>query len=472
MSGAMVSPIRPASRPMSAIPVPAGDMFEIIGEYIEANRLDRAERLLGHVLAAVPNQGDALHLKGLIAARRKRPGDAATLMEQAMAEGARKPAQLRNLSEVYRVLGRLDQAVTLARQSIAGDPADPLGPFNLAMIHYDRLEIEPCIAAARHSVSLRHNLPQSHMKLAQAHLLAGDFGPGWDEYEWRYQIPGAQPLMPPTDRPQWDGSPLPDQRLLLIGDQGFGDVVMFMRYIPWALTLCPTISVACSAEMQPLIARTYPQVETFTQWDKTPPYAAYCPLSGLPKRHGTRLETIPNDGPYITAEPDRLTLWKDRLAERVPAGLKRIGIAWAGRPTHNNDYNRSVALTTFAPFASVPGIAFVSLQKGDGTAQIPNWPGPAPLIDFGAQLDTFDDTMAIIAQLDLLVTVDTAIGHFAGALGTPAWIMLPYAPDWRWLMHRADTPWYDSLRLFRPPAIRRWDVIVEQVTRELRARFA
>jgi hypothetical protein len=247
---------------------------------------------------------------------------------------------------------------------------------------------------------------------------------------------------------------------------------MFMRYIPWALTLCPTISVACSAEMQPLIARTYPQAETFTQWDKTPPYAAYCPLSGLPKRHGTRLENIPNDGPYITAEADRLALWKERLAERVPAGLKRIGIAWAGRPTHNNDYNRSVALTTFAPFASVPGIAFVSLQKGDGTAQIPNWPGPAPLIDFGAQLDTFDDTMAIIAQLDLLVTVDTAIGHFAGALGTPAWIMLPYAPDWRWLMHRADTPWYDSLRLFRPPAIRRWDAIVEQVTRELRAKFA
>ncbi len=471
MSGAMISPIRPASRPMPGIPVPAADLFEIIGEYIEASRLDRAERLLGHVLAAVPNQGDALHLKGLIAARRKRPADAAALMEQAMAQGARKPAQLRNLSEVYRVLGRLDQAVTLARQSIAGDPADPLGPFNLAMIHYDRLEIEPCIAAAAHSVSLRHNLPQSHMKLAQAYLLAGNFERGWDEYEWRYQIPGAQALMPPTDRPQWDGRAMPDQRLLLIGDQGFGDVVMFMRYIPWALTLCPTISIACSAEMQPLISRTYPQVETFTQWDKTPPYAAYCPLSGLPKRHGTRLETIPNDGPYITPEPDRLALWKDRLAERVPSGLKRIGIAWAGRPTHNNDYNRSVALTTFSPFAAVPGLAFVSLQKGDGTSQIPNWPGPAPLIDFGTQLDTFDDTMAIISQLDLLVTVDTAIGHFAGAMGIPAWIMLPYAPDWRWLMNRSDTPWYDSLRLFRPPAIRRWDVLVDEVTQELKKRF-
>jgi tetratricopeptide (TPR) repeat protein len=469
MSGVMVSPIRPAARPVPSIPLPAADVFDIIGEYIEAGRLDRAERLLGHVLAAVPDMGDALHLKGLIAARRKRSADAAALMERALAQGARKPAQLRNLSEVYRVLGRLDQALTLARQSIAGDPADPLGPFNLAMIHYDRLEIGPCLAAARHSLALRANLPQSHMKLAQAHLLAGEMEPGWAEYEWRYQIPGAQALMPATDRPQWDGRPLPDQTLLLIGDQGFGDVVMFMRYIPWALTLCPNIAVACSAEMQPLLARTYPQVRTFTKWDETPPYAAYCPLSGLPMRHGTRLDTVPNDGPYIAAEPERQALWAERLAARIPAGLKRIGIAWAGRPTHNNDYNRSVALSVLAPLAAVPGVAFVSLQKGDGAAQAAQWPGPAPLVDFGAQLDTFDDTMAIIAGLDLLVTVDTAIGHFAGAMGVPAWIMLPYAPDWRWLMERTDTPWYDSLRLFRPPAIRRWDVVVADVTKALAA---
>jgi hypothetical protein len=472
MSGAMISPIRPAARPVPAIPLPAADVFEIVGEYIEANRLDRAERLLGHVLAAVPTLADALHLKGLIAARRKRPADAAALMEQALAQGARKPTQLRNLSEVYRVLGKLEQAVTLARQAIAGDPADPLGPFNLAMIHYDRLEIDACISAARHSLSLRNNLPQSHMKLAQAHLLAGDFDPGWDEYEWRYQIPGAQALMPATDRPQWDGRALPNDRLLLIGDQGFGDVVMFMRYIPWALTLCPTIAVACSQEMQPLLARTYPQVKTFTKWDETPPYAMYCPLSGLPKRHGTRLENVPNDGPYIAAEPGKQALWAQRLNARIAPGLKRIGIAWAGRPTHNNDYNRSVPLATFLPFAGVPNVAFVSLQKGDGTAQIPQWTGPAPLIEFSAQLDTFDDTMAIIANLDLLVTVDTAIGHFAGAMGRDAWIMIPYAPDWRWLMARSDTPWYDSLRLFRPPAIRRWDAVVEQVRAALMERFA
>ena len=472
MSAALLSFGHQVSQLPATIPVPAADLFEMVSEYIEAGRLDRAERLIGHVLAQAPSHGDALHLKGLIAGRRKQPAAAAALMERAMTQGARKPAQLRNLSEVYRVLGRLDQALALARQAIAGDPAEPLGPFGLALVHYDRLELDACIAAARHSLALRSKLPQSHMKLAQAHLLAGDFAVGWEEYEWRFQIPGAQHPLPSTDRPQWDGRAMPTQRLLLIADQGFGDVVMFMRYIPWVLERCPMVALACSAEMKALITRTYPQIVAFSQWSEAPPCSVYCPLSGLPYRHGTRLDTIPNDGPYIGADPERMALWAARLAARAPAGMKRVGIAWAGRPTHNNDFNRSVALTALAPLAQVPNLAVVSLQKGDRRAQIADWPGPAPIVDVGGELDDFTDAMAVIANLDLLVTVDTALGHFAGAMGKPVWVMLPYAPDWRWLLGRADTPWYDSMRLFRPPATRRWDVLAEQVRTELAARFA
>jgi len=153
-------------------------------------------------------------------------------MERSIAEGGVKSAHFRNLSEVYRLQARLDEALAAARRAVALDPADPLGPFNLAMVHYDRLETEACIAAARHSLDLRPNLPQSHMKLAQAHLLRGEFEPGWAEYEWRYQIPGAQPLMPKTDKPQWDGRELPEGCVLLVADQGFGDVVMFSAISP------------------------------------------------------------------------------------------------------------------------------------------------------------------------------------------------------------------------------------------------
>lgn len=151
--------------------------------------------------------------------------------------------------------------------------------------------------------------------------------------------------------------------------------------------------------------------------------------------------------------------------------MKRVGIAWAGRPTHNNDHNRTTTLAALAPLGEVPGIALVSLQKGEGVDQIALWKGPAPLIDIGTKLQDFEDTMAVIDQLDLMVTVDTAIGHFAGAMGRPAWIMVPFAPDWRWLMGRQDTPWYPSLRLLRHPMTKRWDLLVPMVAEELRREF-
>ncbi len=455
-----------------AIPVPAGEIFTVATEYVEAGRLDAAERMLGHILNVAPKQADAVHLKGLIAFRRGKIAEAGELMERSIAEGGgQKSAHFRNLSEVYRLQAKLDEALTAARRSIALDPADPLGPFNLAMVHYDRLETEACVAAARHSLDLRPNLPQSHMKLAQVRLLRGELEEGWEEYEWRYQIPGAQPLMPKTDKPQWDGRDLGEGRVLLVADQGFGDVVMFMRYIPWVQSVVKNVVIACSAEMLPTLQRHYPGVALFNRWDQCPEYVAFCPLSGLPRLKKTRIENIPGETPYMHPDPEKMRIWGDRLKELTP-GLRRIGIAWAGRPTHNNDINRSIKLEMLAPIYDIEGIALLSLQKGKPVEQLAGYKGRAPLIDLDKQLETFEDTMAVISQLDLLVTVDTAIGHFAGAMNRPAWIMVPHAPDWRWLLGRSDTPWYPSLRLFRHPAPRRWDMVIPAVAAELRRHLA
>jgi hypothetical protein len=307
------------------------------------------------------------------------------------------------------------------------------------------------------------------MKLGQVHLLRAEFEKGWDEYEWRYQIPGAQPLMPKTDKPQWDGTPKGQgERVMLIGDQGFGDVIMFARYIPWVQSRCAEVSVACSPEMQPILARMYEGLHLFCRWDEAPPYVAYCPLSGLPRLHKTRLETIPQSVPYMRAEPARAALWKQRLDAQVPAGLKRVAIAWAGRPTHNNDINRTITLDTLAPIAALDGIALVSVQKGPATSQVANYKGHAPIIDLDKQIVDFDDTMAVLENVDLLVCVDTSVGHFAGAMGRPAWIMIPYAPDWRWLRDREDSPWYPSLRLLRHKQPRRWDLLVPEVAEQLK----
>jgi hypothetical protein len=449
---------------MATLPVP--ELFAVIGEYIDAGRIDAASRLLGHLLASHPDLPDALHIQGLISYKLE---SATRLMARSLAAGAVKSVYYRNISEVHRLQLRPDAALAAARRAIALDPADPLGPFNLAMVHYDRMELPSCVAAARHAVALRPDQPQAHMKLAQALLLDGAFAEGWDEYEWRYRIPGAQPLMPDATArqfaaPAWDGRALAQHTLLLIADQGFGDVVMFARYIAWARHRCPSLIIACSGEMLPVLRALFPTIPTLCRWDDVPPHAAVCPLSGLPRLHGTRLDTIPPMTPPLRAAIPSAAHWRARLDAQIPPGRLRVGIAWAGRPSHANDHNRSTTLAALAPLGDIAGIALVSLQKGPAAAQAPQLPG---LIDINAQLDTFGDTMAVIDGLDLVVTVDTAVAHIAGAMGRPAWVMLPFAPDWRWLTTRQDSPWYPSLRLFRHPAPRRWDRVVAELASEL-----
>jgi hypothetical protein len=221
--------------------------------------------------------------------------------------------------------------------------------------------------------------------------------------------------------------------------------------------------------MRPLLERHFPGATYFSRWDECPKFTAFCPFSGLTRLAGTRVDNVPTSESYLQPLPDKLAHWRARLDALVPAGLKRVAIAWAGRPTHNNDRNRSVTLNMLAPFGAVPGIALVAVQKGPPAAQAAQWQGPAPLISLDAELADFEDTAAVLASVDLLVCVDTSVGHLTGALGRPAWVMLPYAPDWRWLMARSDSPWYPSLRLFRQPAPRAWTPLIEAVAGELTA---
>jgi hypothetical protein len=192
-----------------------------------------------------------------------------------------------------------------------------------------------------------------------------------------------------------------------------------------------------------------------SRWDKCPPFASYCPLSGLPRLHGTDLDNIPNNVPYLRAEPAGAAAWRERLDDLAPSGL-RIGIVWAGRPIHNNDWNRSAGLAAFAPLANTDGTVLISLQKGTAQSAIATYFDQAPLVNIGSMVREFADTIAIIESLDLVVTVDTVVAHLAGAMGKPVWILLPYAPDWRWLLDREDTPWYPTARLFRQPEAGDW----------------
>jgi hypothetical protein len=462
----METPIARANAP-GTVPVPVGELLRIAGEYERAGRIEEAGRLLDHILAALPNQGDALHLAGIVAFRRGSPSRALELMESALRHGIDTPLYLRNICEVYRTLGRLDEALAAARRATTLAPTDPLCLHNQAIIHYHRLELDAALNCAAQALRIDPSLPGAHFVRAEALLLRGEWEAGWEEYEWRFRIGGAAPLMPPTGKPQWDGTPFADRTLLLVADQGFGDVIQFSRYIPWARERCPDIAIACSPEMIPMLRQVAPEARLFARWQECPDYAAFCALSGLPRLARTRTESVPAPIPYLHADPARVAHWAARLDGLVPKGFRRIGVIWAGRPTHNNDRNRTALLADLAPIGNVPGIALLALQKGPKTGQAGGWYGRAPLVNLGAEIQDYDDTMAILANIEVLVTVDTSVAHLAGAMGRPAWIMLPFAPDWRWLLGRMDSPWYPSVRLFRQSTVRRWDDVLQAVATAL-----
>lgn len=414
---------------------------------------------------------EALHEQGLLAAREGRIEDAARLMERSIEAWPAKPYFFRNLCEIYRLLGRHDEALTAGLKAASGDPNDALAHSNLSVLRYERLEPTEAIASAERAIALAPELPGGHFGLAEASLLVGDLARGWREYEWRWRLAGVPPLTPGLDLPTWDGALLVNGRLLLVADQGFGDGLQFARFIPWARERCGDLVIAASREMQPLLAQVAPGVKLFDAWAEASGCVAVCPLSSLPGLAGVRLDTIPAPVPYLRPDPTRSVAWRARLDELVAPGWPRVGLVWAGRPTHRNDRNRSVALEALGAITGLDGVTLVSLQKGPAVAQVGGYFGRAPLINLGPELADFEDTLAVIDSLDLVLTVDTAVGHLAGAAGKPVWVMLPYAPDWRWLMERTDSPWYPTMRLFRPSGPRDWKGVTAAVAAAMRETF-
>jgi tetratricopeptide (TPR) repeat protein len=454
----------------TAAPNPAERIAQLLNEanaHEQAGRLDQAEAVLGQILSAAPEQPAALHLSGIVAFKKGRIADAAALMERSIARVSSNAIYHRNICEVYRVLGRYDEAVAAGRRAIRLAPEDPHCYNNLGVTHYHCLQLDEAIACAENALQRDPEFAGAHFGMAEALLLRGDFEGGWEQYEWRFKLANAPKLMPPSDKPQWDGSPLPPGKLMLIADQGYGDVIQFCRYIPWAAERAPEPALACSPEILPVVEQQRGVGLVFDHWEKRPDFEAFIPLSGLPRLHGTRLETVPAPVPYLHAEPARTAQWAERLNALLPRGYRRIAIAWAGRPTHTNDRNRSTALATFAPLSTLRDTVLVTLQKGPAQSQIGLYWGRAPLINLGPEIRDYADTMAILDNLDLLVTVDTSVGHLAGAMGKPVWIMLPFAPDWRWLLDRQDSPWYPSVRLFRQKVPRQWEPVVAEIAAEL-----
>lgn len=429
----------------------------------QGNRLVEADDLANRMLAAMPEHPHILHLAGIVAYRNGRIGQAIERMEKSRELKPEVALYPRNMCEVYRGAGRLDDALQAGCRAVELAPEDARAYFNLALIHYERLELDEAVAVTDRALALDPEFAEAHFEKAEALLLGGRLQEGWESYEWRFKLKQAEGMLPKTEKPQWDGAPLPPGRLLIIGDQGFGDCIQFGRLIPWAALQCPQPVLACSGELTTILRQIPGIGKIVTRWEDTGDYDAYIPLSGLPRLAGIGTDNVPPDN-YLKPNPALVAEWGERLDRLVPKGKRRVALVWAGRPTHKNDRKRTMKLEQFAPLFAREDLAILTVQKGDQIAQVGGYYGRAPLINLGAEISDFGDTMAILRHVERLVTIDTSVAHIAGAIGAPTSLVLPHAPDWRWLLGRDDTPWYSSVRLFRQERAYDWAGVIERVS--------
>ena len=438
---------------------------------MQAGRLEEARAICEDVLGAVPDHPAALALQGAIAGRTGNPQRAVALLEKALRRQPGVASWHANLCAFYRTLDRLDDAVAAGHEALRLAPDETGNLVNLALAFAELGDHENANACLLRAIGLDPMQADAHLALAESLLARGEFGPGWLEYEWRNETEAGRGLLPRMTSARWNGMRIPKGRILLVGDQGYGDTIQFARYIPFVAQRCEEVVLGCSAELAPLLARIPGVSNCYRKWDDIPGHAAHARLSSLPGLFHTKIDTIPAQIPYLAPERGRAAKWADRLARSAPRPLRRIGLAWSGRSTHANDHRRSLHLAQLARLGATGSATFVCLQKPFPATDIAAMPAFPGLTDLSPELTDFEETAALVASLDLVVTVDTAVAHLAGALGVPVWIMLPKAGDWRWLLARQDSPWYPSARLFRQPRPGAWAEVIADVAAQL-SRFA
>jgi tetratricopeptide (TPR) repeat protein len=433
----------------------------------DLGRLDEAEEQLRHAVARRPDWAEPLHLLGLVLQRLGRLTESEAVLRQVT---RMRPDHFayNNLGVTLSLQGHLEEAAAHFRHALWLRPDYPKGFVNLGHTLREVGAIEEADAAFQQAVRLQPDGAEAHRALGYLALLQGDFERGWSELERCRQLDPSPAARRHADRPLWDGSDLSGRTILLYADQGFGDTMQFVRFAPLVKRFGGTVLVECQPALVRLLARCAGVDQVFAEDTPLPAHDVQSPLMRLPLILGTRLGTIPAQVPYLHAEPDVVVQWRQHL--EALDGFK-IGITWQGDPRNGNDRTRSIPLERFAPLALLKGVRLISLQKGFGREQLPAFVSRFPITDLGERLDEttdgFVETPAVMRALDLVIAPDTGVAHLAGGLGVPVWMALAFVPDWRWLLHREDTPWYPTMRLFRQARRGDWDSVFARMAREV-----
>lgn len=469
--------------------------------YRKAGILDRAEDACRQAIRLQPDS-PAAHLNlGVVLHARGQLQQAEAALRRAVQLQPNLAAALTALANVRLAQGDVEAAIDLGRRAVAADPTHAAAHNNLATAleskdllqeaeceYRKAIELEPrcaeffnnlgntvrklgdlpqAIRCWQHALELRPDYLDAQNNLGMAYLAVGDFARGWPLLESRFKRPpGSEYCRQYSGIPRWTGFDLLGKTILLYPEQGYGDVIQFARFIRPLADLGATVIFHCPAELVTLMKGVDGMGQVIGPDQPLPSFDTHQALLSVPWVLKTTLETLPAKVPYIRVDPTLLAVWRDRVKE-YPEKLK-VGLAWAGRPTHADDKHRSMPLKFLQPLVEVSNVRFFSLQKGQASAQLAEVSLNFPVVDLQNELHDFADTAAAIANLDLVISVDTVIVHLAGALARPVWTLLPFAADYRWMLDREDSPWYPTMRLFRQSRPGDWPGVVARILNELR----
>jgi tetratricopeptide (TPR) repeat protein len=380
-----------------------------------------------------------------------------------------------NLGGVLQRQHLLEEAIAHYGHALRIKPHHAAAHRNLGLALQTLGNLENALAHFQQAIGIQPSMAEAHHDRALLWLLQSNFEQGWPEYEWRFNLPrrGRRPF----PKELWDGSPLEGKTILLHAEQGLGDTLHFIRYVPLVTQMGGSVIVECQPALLQVLATAPGLDRLVARGSPLPCFDVHAPLLSLPGIFHSTLATLPAEVPYLYAKPELVERWKRELADLAPRpsshvpGFK-VGIAWQGNPEFLGDHNRSIRLAHFSRLAQVSGVQFISLQKGPGIEQLRNQESNKPILDFSNVLDEdsgpFMDTAALMKCVDLVISADTAVAHLAGALGVPVWVALPQVPDWRWLLDRDDSPWYSTMRLFRQRQPGNWEDVFVRIAANLR----
>jgi Flp pilus assembly protein TadD len=425
-----------------------------------------ALRLVGRAVAASPDYAEAHYHRGLVLQAMGRIAEAVASYDRAIAI---KPGYARafyNRGVALEDLPQVEQAFASYERAIAHDPRFAEAYNNRGLLLQGLKRIDAAIADYDRSIALRPDLVDGYWNKANALLLKGDLPRGWDLYEVRWRRSDLAPFARDFAQPRWSGeAPLVGKTVLIHAEQGFGDSLQFCRYAPLVAQLGAVVSLEVPAALAPVMKSLSGPSRIVVRGEPATPFDLHCPMMSLPLAFRTDLTTIPASARYLSADRQSVAGWERRLGERR---APRVGLAWSGRREHRNDHNRSLALSLLT--AHLPaGFEYFSLQKevrDSDQRALGFFEGGR---HFGEGLAHFGDTAALCELVDLVISVDTSVAHLSAALGRPTWLLLPFSPDWRWLLGRSDSPWYPTARLYRQAAPGEWAGALERVAADLLA---